>query len=139
MYGKSQIHYQRLAYISADQRSKPILPAARSPREFPVFDSMRLVSFLALPSTKILQIAGIVSVEPMHRAIAFEREDVRRNAIQEPSIVRHHDRATREVLQPFLQRTNRVHIEIVRRFIKQNQIRAAFQQPGQVNAVTLAA
>src|SRR5882724_10763110 len=75
----------------------------------------------------------------MHRAIAFKGENMTRDAVEKPAIVRYHHRAARKVLQAFLERTDRVHIEVVGGFVEEDEIRAALQKTRQMNAVALAA
>src|SRR5688572_17702321 len=75
-------------------------------RQLPVFDSMRLIGVLAFAAMEILLIARVVPVEPLHGAVAFKGQDVRRHAIEEPAIVRHDDGATREIFQRLFQRAD---------------------------------
>src|SRR5581483_2577128 len=65
--------------------------------QFLVRDPMRLVSIGALPLVKVFGIRAVVALEPHHFAVAFEGKNVRRDAIQEPAIVRDHDGTAREV------------------------------------------
>ena len=49
------------------------------------------------------------------------------------------DGAAGEVLQGFFERAQRVDVEIVRRLVEQQHVRAASQQLGEVHAIPLAA
>ena len=51
----------------------------------------------------------------------------------------HDHGAPRELHQRVLQGTERVDVQVVRRFVQQQQVRAAAQQAGQMDAVPLAA
>src|SRR5207253_6176025 len=76
---------------------------------------------------------------PHRLAIALKRENVRGNAVQKPAVVANDDGAAAEIQERFFQGTKRVHIKIVGRLIEQEQVAAAAEQLGQVDAVALAA
>src|SRR5262249_34372353 len=61
------------------------------------------------------------------------------HAIEEPAIVADDDRAAGELEQRFLERSQRVDVEIIGGLVEQDQVRAALEQLGQVHAVALAA
>src|SRR5690606_37712524 len=62
-----------------------------------VADAMRLRGVLTLAALQVLRVIRIVALEVYDLAVAFEREDVRRDPVEEPAIVRDHDGAAREV------------------------------------------
>ena len=78
--------------------------------------------------------ASVVPLEPHHLGVPLEREDVRRDAVEEPPIVRDDHRASREIDQRFLQRTQRVDVEIVRRLVEQQQVAAGHQRLREMQA-----
>src|SRR4051812_40611828 len=80
-----------------------------------VLDAVRLVGVGAEAAMTIRFVIGEVAFEPLDVAIAFEREDVGRDPIEEPPIVTDHDRAARELLEAVLERAQRIDVEIVRR------------------------
>jgi hypothetical protein len=51
-------------------------------------------------------------------------EDVRRDPVEEPPVVRDHDGAAREVEQALLECSERVDVEIVRRLVEQQDVAA---------------
>jgi hypothetical protein len=59
--------------------------------------------------TKALSLVGfvlvVVAVKEDHLTVAFERQNVRRNSVKEPTIVRGHQCATGKFKQCFFQRT----------------------------------
>ena len=59
-----------------------------------------------------------VAFAPVDVAVALEREDVRREAVEEPAVVAHHDGTADEVRHGFFQRSQRVDVEVVRRFVE---------------------
>jgi hypothetical protein len=61
------------------------------------------------------------------------------DAVEEPAIVRDHDRAAGEVQQRFLERAQRLDVEVVGRLVEQQHVAAALQQLREVHAVALAA
>ena len=78
------------------------------------------------------------SLEPNDLAVALEREDVRRDSVEEPAIVADHDGTAGEVEQSLLERTQRVDVEVVGRLVEQEQVAAALEQLRQVDPVSLA-
>ena len=71
--------------------------------------------------------------------VALEREDVRRDAVEEPAVMRDHHRAAGKFEQRFLERAQRFDIEIVRRLVEQQHVAALHQRLGQMQAAALAA
>ncbi len=100
---------------------------------------MRLVGIVAQPLAPIFQIVGIVALEPDHLAVAFECEHVGGDPVEKPAIVRDHHCAAREIEQCFLQRAQRLDVEIVGRLVEQQHVAAALEQLGQVQPIALAA
>ena len=100
---------------------------------------MRLVGGGAEAALAVGLVVLIVPLEPHHLAVAFEREHVRRDAIEEPAIVADDDGAAGEVQQRLFERAQRVDVEIVGRLVEQQQVAALLQQLRQVDAVALAA
>ena len=80
-----------------------------------------------------------VALEEPDLAVALEREDVRRDPVEEPAIVADHDDAARERLEARLERAERVDVEVVRRLVEQQDVAAGLEQLRQVDAVPLAA
>ena len=73
----------------------------------------------------------------MRVAVSFEGQNVRRDPIEEPSIVRDHNHATHEAEDRFLECSQRVDVQVVGWFVQQQNIAASSQELGQVNAVSL--
>ena len=61
------------------------------------------------------------------------------DAVEEPAVVRDDDRAAAEVEQRLFQRAQGFDVEVVGRFVEQQQVAAALQQLRQVHAVAFAA
>ena len=80
-----------------------------------------------------------VALEPADLGVALERQHVRGDPVQEPAIVRDDDGAAGERQQRFLQRAQRVGVEVIGGLVEQQQVAAGAQQLGQVQAVALAA
>ena len=80
-----------------------------------------------------------VALEPAHLRVALEREHVGGDPIEEPAIVGDDHGAAGERQQRLLERAQRVDVEVVGRLVEQQQVAAAAQQLGQVQAVALAA
>src|SRR5437773_858891 len=104
----------------------------------PIPNAMRL-PVGALLLTHELLVGVVVALEPAHAAVALEDEEMRRDAVEEPAVVADHHDAAREVEKRFLQRAQRVDVEIVRRLVEQQHVRARLQHLREMDAVALAA
>src|SRR3546814_8437417 len=72
-------------------------------------------------------------------AIALERQDVRREAIEEEAVVADDHGAAREIFERFFERRERFGVEIVGRFVEQQDVAALFQHLRHMDAIALAA
>jgi hypothetical protein len=72
-------------------------------------------------------------------AIAFEGEDVRGQPVKKEAVMADDHRATGEFFQRLFQRAQRFDIEIVGRFIEQEDIATGCQHLGEMDAVALSA
>src|SRR5476651_1159329 len=82
-------------------------------------------------------VLGVVTLEEHRLRIIFVGQDVGRDAVKEPPIVRDHNGGAREVQQGFFQRTQGFHVQVVGRFVEQQDVAAFFQGQRQVQATTL--
>src|SRR5665213_1697956 len=80
-----------------------------------------------------------VTLVPNHLAVSFERENVGGDAIEEPPIVADHDRASGEVEERVLERSQGVDVEIVGGFVKEENVAACHQRLCEVHTVAFAA
>src|SRR5687768_92001 len=94
------------------------------PHQRLVFDPMRLVCIRTLPLLQVFDVSLVVPLEPDHLRVSLEREHVRRNTVEEPSIVRDHDGAAWKIEQRILESAKSVDIEIIRRLIQQENVPA---------------
>src|SRR5882762_9304781 len=101
--------------------------------------SMRLSGVLALALLVILNILLIVAFEPDNLGVALEGEDMCCNAIEEPAIVRNDHGAARERHQGVLEGAQRFDVQIVGRFVEQQDVAARLQNLRQVHAIAFAA
>src|SRR2546426_8376429 len=62
-----------------------------------------------------------------------------RDAVQEPAVVAARHTATAEPLEPFLQGPQGIHVQVVGRFVEQQQIGPFLEHACEVHAVALAA
>ena len=104
-----------------------------------VLDPVRLERLGASGLLDPLRVLLVAALEPRHLAVALEREDVRRDPVEEPAIMADHDRAAREVEQRLLERAQRVDVEVVRRLVEQEHVAAAAEQLCEMDAVPLSA
>src|SRR5215212_8226426 len=107
--------------------------------EFSVLDAVRLIGFGAKAALPVGFVILVIAFEPDGAAVAFEREDMRRDAIEEPAIVADHDRAAGVIEQRFFERAQRVDVEVVGRLVEQQQVAAGAKQLREMHAIALAA
>ena len=69
--------------------------------------------------------------------VAFERQDVGRDAIQEPAVMRDDEGVARELQQRIFQRTQGFDVQVVGRFVEQQHVATLQQGLGHVQAATL--
>ena len=98
---------------------------------------MRLIGVGAEASLLVHLVVLEVAFEPLDVAVAFEGQDVGGDAVEEPAVVRDDDRAAGEVEQRLFERAQGVDVEVVGRFVEQQQVAAPLQQLRQVQAVAL--
>ena len=72
-------------------------------------------------------------------AVALEGEDVGGEPVEEHAVVADDDAAAGEILERFLERRQRLGVEIVGRLVEQQDIGARLQHLGEMHAVALAA
>ena len=73
------------------------VPRISGAHQLLVRDPVRLIRVDSLPPLQVLVVRLVVPLVPHHLAVPLEREDVRRDAVEEPAIVRDDDRAPGEV------------------------------------------
>src|SRR5690606_10656160 len=76
-----------------------------------VLDAVRLRGVFALAPLQVFRVIRVVALEEHDLAVAFEREDVRRDAVEKPAVMRDHDRAARELEQRLFERAQRLDVE----------------------------
>ena len=84
-------------------------------------------------------VGGEIALEPAGSAVAFHHQQVRADAVEEEAVVADDHGAAGEVDQRLLQHPHRGHVEVVGRLVQQQQVAAAAEHFGQVDAVPLAA
>ena len=94
---------------------------------------------LAEPAHLVLFVILEIAFEPFDMAVAFEGQDVRGDAVEEPAVMADDDGAAGEILQRLFQRAQRIDVEIVGRLVEQQHVGAGLQHLGQMHAVALAA
>lgn len=70
-----------------------------SPSQTAILDTMRLVGVVAEAAFAVCLVFAVVAVEILNMAVALERQNVRRDTIQKPAIVRNYDSAAAEVFE----------------------------------------
>src|ERR1700733_4822379 len=109
------------------------------PCQWFVADSMGLSGIFAFAFLVILNILLIIAFEPDNLGVALEGEDMGRDAIEEPAIVRDDHRAARKGHQGILERAQCFDIEIIGRFVEQQNVAAGLQYLGKVYPIALTA
>src|SRR3546814_737294 len=75
----------------------------------------------------VFLVFAVVALEELHVRVALEGEDMRRDAVQEPAVMRDHERVARELQQRVFQRAQGLDVQVVGRFVEQQHV-AALQQ-----------
>ena len=101
--------------------------------------AVRLIRVLTEALLAIFLVFRIVPVKEHNRRIAFKRHNVRSDAIEEPAVVADDQYAARDIFQTVFEGTHGVYVNIVRRFVKQDDVGTGFEHPGGVYAVPFAA
>ena len=132
-----------LLLISGAAKNHPGHPRRRPgnglARQLPVLDPVRLVGRGAETGFPVRLVLGIVPVEPDHLALPLEGQDVGGDAVEEPAVMADDHGAAGEILQRLLQGAHGVHVQVVGRFVEEQDVGPLLQHPGQVDAVPLAA
>src|SRR5262245_27730680 len=101
----------------------------------PVRARALLAQALLLIGLVLLVVAGVE--EPLR--VAFGGEDVGADAVEEPAVVADHHHRAGELEQRVLQGAQRLHVEVVRRLVEQQHVRADGERLGEMQAAALAA
>src|SRR5688500_18562528 len=99
---------------------------------------MRLVGGSTQAAVPVRLVILVVPFEPHDLALALEREHMRRDAVEKPTIVADDDDASRKLKQGLLERAQRIDVEIVRRLVEQQHVAAVAKQLGEMDAVAFA-
>src|SRR6185369_1034474 len=83
--------------------------------ELLVLDPMRDDGVRTEPPHLVLLVVLEVALEPFDMAVAFEGQDMRGDAVEEPAVVADDDGAAGKILQRLLQRPQRIDVEVVGR------------------------
>src|SRR5690242_19663014 len=113
--------------------------AASARGELAVADLAGLGGGGAEAALQVGLVVGVVALEPDDLAVALEGEHVRRDPVEEPAVVADDHGAAGEVEQRLLERAERVDVEVVGGLVEQEDVAAAAEQLGEVEAVALAA
>src|SRR5256886_14440111 len=84
-------------------------------------------------------VVRVAALDPDHPPLVLEGQDVRGDPVEEPAVVTDHHGAARKVEQGLLERTQGVHVEVVRGLVEQQEIRTAPEHRGEVGPVALPA
>src|SRR5436853_1282195 len=99
---------------------------------------MRLIRVGAQSRFSIRFVLSVVSVKPDHAAVALKGKNVCGDAVEKPAIVTYYHGAAGEVLKSFFERTHRVYVEVVRRLVQQQYVRAFLEHLREMHPVSLA-
>lgn len=83
----------------------------------------------------LLLVGCKVSIADVYVAISFKCNNMRGESIEKPAIVGNHNDATSKVGNTFFERTQRINVEIIRRFIEKQQIRTATKEFSKMHAM----
>ena len=63
---------------------------------------------------------------------------MRRDAVKKPTVMRNHNSAAREIFESFFERSHRVDVDVVGRFVEQQDVGTGLKHLGEVDAVAFA-
>ena len=93
-------------------------------------DAGAVVKWLMGQINDLAHLADRPAVHGGQQAVTFERQDMRGQSVKKPAVVAYDDGAARKVFDRFFQGAKRVDVEIVGRFVEQENIGAAAEQLG---------
>src|SRR5438270_4487012 len=145
--GRSAAAYRRGS--SNEPRSQESLSRVRGrgfsfclpliPRQGLVANTMRPLGLGAEAPAAVCPVIGVIAFEPHDLTVAFKGEDVGRDAIEKPTVMRDDDGAAGIIEQRLCERAQRVDIEIVGRLVEQEKVGALLQHLCEMHPVALAA
>ena len=103
--------------------------------EFAIADSLWFFNTEAFSLVHF--VIRIVAIEEEHVAIAFKCKDMGANTVEEPAVVADDHSTASKRFQTFLKRTERVHVDVVGRFVEQQHVALLLQRECQLQAVAL--
>src|SRR6516165_2334879 len=109
-----------------------------SMRQLLIPNTVRLIRLRPQANSSLVLIRLVIALVPDGLAVAFERENVCRDAVEEPAVVADDDCAAAEVQEGVFERAQGFDVEIIGRLIEQEQIAPLAQQLRQVDAIALA-
>ena len=104
-----------------------------------VLDPVRLIGFVTEASFSIVLVLAVVAVKVLHMTVAFKRQNMRRDPIQEPAVMANYDRTAREVLERLFEGSHRIDVQVVCRFVKKEDISPGSKHLCEVDTISLAA
>ena len=127
--------------MSKSARNAEAMPAVRLAGQLAV-QAVRAGRVLAEAGHTVLLIGLEVAFEPVPfgrvLVIALPCEDMRGDSVKEPTVVGDHHGATRECEQRVLERLQGFDVEVIGRFVEQQQVAALLQGQGQVQTIAFA-
>ena len=100
---------------------------------------LRLQGVCSEASLLVLFILREPAFEPFHMGFAFERQNMRADAVEKEPVVGDDHGAAGEIHQSVFQRAQGFDVEIVGGLVEEQHVAALFQEPRHVHAVALAA
>ena len=105
--------------------------------EFAVAAARRL--FAAVELAFVFFVFAVRALIEHYFAVAFERQDVGADAVEEPAVVTYDNGAAGEVVEAFFKGAERVDIYVVGGLVEQEHVAFFFESHGKVQAVAFAA
>ena len=100
---------------------------------------MRPVRLRPHPPPLVFLIRLEIALEPFDVAVAFERQDVGCQAIEEEAVMADDHGAAGEVFERLFQRAQGLDVEVVGRLVEQQDVAALLEHLGEMDPVALAA
>ena len=103
-----------------------------------VFDPVGLVCLHAETSFSVFIVFRVVAVKQDNPTVPFEGQDMGGDSIQKPAVMADDNDATGNIFYGLFESPHNIDVEIVGRFIKEEDVGPFLEHAGQVHPVALA-
>ncbi len=103
----------------------------------PISDPVGLIRRSSKTTSSVRLVFGVGSFEPDDGTIAFKRQNMGGDPIEEPAVMADHNDRSRKIFEGLFKGPKGVHIQIIRRLIQKKDIGSFLEHSCQVDTVSL--